>query len=98
MANKIVDFADRETEKIYNEEFSSQIPPKIVKSALRKLQLIDNASNINDLRSPPGNHLEQLNGFTEPKKYSIRINNQYRICFFYEDGRFYKVQIIDYHC
>lgn len=98
MANKIVDFADRETEKIYNEELSSRIPPDIVKSALRKLQLIDNASNINDLRSPPGNRLEQLNGFHNQKKYSIRINDQYRICFFYKDERFYEVQIIDYHC
>ncbi|MCZ7602885.1 MAG: type II toxin-antitoxin system RelE/ParE family toxin [Melioribacteraceae bacterium] len=63
---------------------------------MRKLLLIDAAVNLNDLRVPPGNRLEKLTGNLKGK-YSIRINNQYRIIFEFEDGNAYKVEIIDYH-
>lgn len=63
---------------------------------LRKLIMLDNASCINDLRVPPGNRLEKLSG-DRSGQYSIRINDQYRICFTENDGDFYDVEITDYH-
>lgn len=76
----IKNFADKETEKIYHQQFSKKLPQSIQKTALRKLMMIDNASDLNDLRIPPANHLESLQGIREGQ-YSIRINDQYRICF-----------------
>lgn len=76
----ILSFADKETEKIFEQKFSKKLPQSIQRIALRKLIMIDNAENINDLRIPPANHLEQLSGDREGQ-YSIRINNQFRICF-----------------
>ncbi|OTA71129.1 type II toxin-antitoxin system RelE/ParE family toxin [Limosilactobacillus reuteri] len=75
----ILSFADKETEKIFEQKFSKKLPQSIQRIALRKLIMIDNAENINDLRIPPANHLEQLSGDREGQ-YSIRINNQFRIC------------------
>ncbi|NVY95884.1 type II toxin-antitoxin system RelE/ParE family toxin [Lactobacillus sp. DCY120] len=93
----IKDFADKETKKIYNQNFSKKLPQDIQKISLRKLIMIDSAENINDLRIPPANHLEQLHGNREGQ-YSIRINNQYRICFNFKDRNcFYNVEITDYH-
>lgn len=93
----IKSFADKETEKIYNQIFSKNLPISIQKIALRKLMMLDNASNVNDLRVPPANHLEKLHGNREGQ-YSIRINNQYRICFSIENSNdFNDVEIIDYH-
>jgi len=89
-------FADKETEKVFNQEFSKRIPQSIQKTALRKLIMIDNALNINDLRVPPANHLEELSG-NLAGYYSIRINEQYRIIFTEKDGDFYNVKIVDYH-
>ena len=76
----IKNFADKETEKIYNQEFSKKLPQSIQRIALRKLIMIDNATSLEDLRIPPANHLELLHGNREGQ-YSIRINAQYRICF-----------------
>ncbi|WP_326521332.1 type II toxin-antitoxin system RelE/ParE family toxin [Limosilactobacillus viscerum] len=76
-------FGNRETEKIFYQQFSLKYPLEIQKVALRKLMLIDNADGINDLRVPPANHLEKLKG-KRIGQYSIRINRQYRICFFGE--------------
>ena len=73
-------FGNRETEKIFYQQFSLKYPLEIQKVALRKLMLIDNADGINDLRVPPANHLEKLKG-KRISQYSIRINRQYRICF-----------------
>ena len=70
----ILSFADKETEKIFEQKFSKKLPQSIQRIALRKLIMIDNAENINDLRIPPANHLEQLSGDREGQ-YSIRINN-----------------------
>lgn len=93
----IKNFSDKETEKIYKQIFSKKIPQSIQKVALRKLIMIDNAQKLEDLRIPPSNHLEQLNGEREGQ-YSIRINNQYRICFTLgEKCDFYDVEIVDYH-
>ncbi len=89
-------FADRETEKIYNQTFSKKLPQSIQRIALRKLIMIDNAQSLEDLRMPPANHLEKLEG-NRDGQYSIRINNQYRICFKTEGNNFYDVEIVDYH-
>ena len=93
----IKSFADKETEKIYNQFFSKKLPQNIQKIALRKLIMIDNAGCLRDLLIPPGNRLEALQG-TREGQYSIRINDQYRICFRLEGKNdFYDVAIIDYH-
>ena len=92
----IQSFADRETELIYNQDFSRRLPNTIQKVALRKLMMIDNAKTLDDLRIPPNNRLEQLHGDREGQ-FSIRINDQWRICFTIIDGHFYNVEIVDYH-
>ena len=89
-------FADRETEKVYNQTFSKKLPQNIQSVALRKLIMIDNAGCLEDLRVPPANHLEKLDG-DRKGQYSIRINDQYRICFQVEGNNFFDVEIVDYH-
>ena len=89
-------FADKETEKIYSQRFSKKLPQSIQRIALRKLIMIDNAQNLEDLRIPPANHFERLAGDREGQ-YSIRINDQYRICFEADGNNFYDVEIVDYH-
>ena len=96
IVNMIKTFADKETNRIYNQKFSKVLPRDIQRIALRKLIMIDNASDINDLRVPPSNHLEKLRGDREGQ-YSIRINDKYRICFVERSGDFYDIEIIDYH-
>ncbi|SHK51885.1 type II toxin-antitoxin system RelE/ParE family toxin [Fibrobacter sp. UWH4] len=92
----IQSFADRETELVYNQEISKRLPNTIQKVALRKLMMIDIAKNLNDLRIPPNNRLEALHGDREGQ-FSIRINDQWRICFSMNEGNFYNVEIVDYH-
>lgn len=89
-------FKNIETMRIYEQHYVKRIPQDVAKIALRKLIMIDNAENINDLRVPPGNRLEKLLG-ERAGQYSIRINDQYRICFFEKDNNFYDVEIVDYH-
>ena len=89
-------FADKETKKIFEQYYSKKIPESIQRVALRKLILMDNAANLDDLRIPPGNRLEALSG-DRAGQYSIRINDQYRICFKYRDDSFFDVEIVDYH-
>ena len=89
-------FADRETEKIYHQQFSRKLPQSIQKVALRKLMMIDNADSLEDLRVPPANHLEMLHGDREGQ-YSIRINDQFRVCFDVFENGFDRVEIVDYH-
>ena len=72
------------------------MPREIQQVALRKWRMINNAKNINDLRIPPANRLEKLSGNREGK-HSIRINDQWRICFVWKDGDAYDVEITDYH-
>ncbi len=92
----IKSFADRETEKIYHQIFSKKLPQNIQRVALRKLIMIDKAGCLEDLRVPPANRLEALHG-DRAGQYSIRINDQYRICFVTEGNDFYQVEIVDYH-
>ena len=92
----ILGFRDKEAEMIYNQQFSRKLPQSIQKIALRKLIMIDKAESLQDLRVPPANHLEMLGGNREGQ-YSIRINQQYRICFKVVPGGFTDVEIVDYH-
>lgn len=92
----IKSFADKETEKVYHQTFSKKLPQSIQRTALRKLIMIDNAGCLEDLRIPPANRLEALTG-DRSGQYSIRINDQYRICFVFEGKDFYDVEIVDYH-
>ena len=89
-------FADKETRKIWNEEHSKRLPPEIQQRALIKLAMINHAIDINDLRIPPANRLEALKG-DRSGQFSIRINQQWRICFRWENGHAHEVEITDYH-
>ncbi|MFO8035170.1 MAG: type II toxin-antitoxin system RelE/ParE family toxin [Anaerolineales bacterium] len=92
----IKSFADKETRKIYQREFSKHLPTDIQQAALRKLRMLNNAQSVQDLRSPPGNRLEKLKGEREGQ-YSIRINNQWRVCFEWHEDDAHQVEITDYH-
>lgn len=94
----ILSFADKETEKIFYQEFSRKLPESIQKVALRKLILIDAADRLSDLRIPPANHLEMLAG-DRAGQWSIKINDQWRIVFVPLDGgaNYGEVEIVDYH-
>ena len=92
----IKSFKTKETEKIYHREISQKFPHEIQRNALRKLWMIDAAPDINALRIPPSNHLEALKG-KRKGQYSIRINDKYRICFNWDSGDAYDVEIVDYH-
>lgn len=92
----IKSFACKETQKIFNQEYSKKFPASINRIGLRKLILVDNAESLNDLKVPPGNMLEALKGDRQGQ-YSIRINSKYRICFSEAEGNYYDVEIVDYH-
>ena len=89
-------FADAETEKIWNGVKSRKLPPDIQNKALVKLRMLNRAMTIDDLRNPPGNRLEKLKR-NYRDKYSIRINERWRVVFAWEEGGASNVQIIDYH-
>lgn len=89
-------FESKETEKIWKGERSSKIPPEIQKVGRRKLRMINNSIDLNDLRIPPSNRLEKLIGNLKDF-HSIRINDQWRIIFIWEAGHAQEVEIIDYH-
>jgi toxin HigB-1 len=89
-------FADKEAEKIFNREFSRQLPNDIQLIARRKLEVLDAAEILNDLRIPLSNRLEKLKG-NRRHQHSIRINDKWRICFEWRDSNAYEVEIIDYH-
>jgi len=89
-------FHCKETEKIFNREFSKQLPESIQQIALRKLRMLDSAMDLRDLMASPSNKLEKLKG-ERKEQYSIRINDQWRICFKWESNNAYSVEIIDYH-
>jgi proteic killer suppression protein len=92
----IESFADPEAEKIFKGVVSRKLPLTIQKTARRKLVYLDDADDLRDLFAPPGNRLETLHGDREGQ-YSIRINNQYRVCFKWEKGKARDVEIVDYH-
>ena len=89
-------FACKETVKIWREEFSRKLPTQGQKLALRKLRMLDAATRLDSLRVPPGNRLELLKG-DRAGQHSIRINEQWRICFRWHDGYADAVEIVDYH-
>ncbi|MFZ5923404.1 MAG: type II toxin-antitoxin system RelE/ParE family toxin [Chloroflexota bacterium] len=89
-------FKDDETQQIYRRQRSRKLPTSIQQVALRKLRMINNAISITDLRVPPANHLEKLSG-DRAGQWSIRINDQWRICFRWEGSDAYNVEITDYH-
>ena len=89
-------FGDKETEKVWKGEFSKKLPNEIQQIGRRKLRMINNSQDVNDLQIPPGNRLEKLSGDLEGF-WSIRINKQWRIIFEWESGNAEEVKIIDYH-
>ena len=92
----IVTFRDTETARIWRGEKSRRLPPDIQNVALRKLRLLNQSKELNDLRVPPGNRLEALRG-DRTGQHSIRINDQWRICFVWTAGGPQDVEIVDYH-
>lgn len=89
-------FRNRETEKLFRREHNRTVPASLRKAALRKLLLLDAADSLDDLRVHPGNRLEKLKGDRQGQ-HSIRINQQYRICFTWSEGNATEVEIVDYH-
>jgi len=92
----IKSFNSKETEKIWHGEFSRKIPNEIQQISRRKLRMLNNSSDLNDLKIPPSNMLEKLGG-NLIGMYSIRINIKLRIVFQWKDGNAFEVEIIDYH-
>ena len=92
----IKSFQDKETGKIFNRQTSRKLPQDIQHIARKKLVILDAAVQLNDLRTPPGNRLEALEK-DRKGQHSIRINDQWRICFKWSDGDAYDVEITDYH-
>ncbi|MCV9387386.1 type II toxin-antitoxin system RelE/ParE family toxin [Reichenbachiella ulvae] len=92
----ILSFGSKETEKVWNGERVKKWPLEIQTVGRRKLRMLNNSPNIADLRIPPSNRLEKLSGNLKDF-YSIRINDQWRIIFIWEDGNTQEVEIIDYH-
>jgi toxin HigB-1 len=89
-------FHCKETEKIFSREYSKKFPHSIQRSALRKLRMLNRANSLYDLKNPPGNRLEFLKS-DRKGQMSIRINEQYRICFEWYENDAYSVEIVDYH-
>ena len=92
----IKSFRDKETEKIFNRQLSGKLPQNIQRTARKKLVILDSAHELNDLRIPPGNRLEALKG-NRKDQHSLRINDQWRICFKWREADAYDVEITDYH-
>jgi toxin HigB-1 len=92
----IVSFRDPEAATIWDGRRSRRLPPDIQTVALRKLRLVNNARTLDDLRVPPGNRLE-ASAKDRRGQHSIRINDQWRICFVWRDGNAHQVEIVDYH-
>ena len=89
-------FANAETERFYATGKSRRLPPEILARAAKRLTQLDAATTIDDLRSPPSNRLEAL-GHDRKGQWSIRINDQWRVCFRFENGDAHEVEIVDYH-
>ena len=96
MSYMIMSFKDKETRLVYNEIFSKKLPQDIQRPALRKLVILHNSFSLTDLMLPPSNKLEKLHG-DRKGQYSIRINDQWRVCFMWKNNNAYDVEITDYH-
>ena len=92
----ITDFHDEDTLKVWCGEFSRRLPNQIQEVARRKLRMLNNAQRIEDLRIPPNNWLEAMKG-KRSGQWSIRINDQWRVCFVWNDGQASRVEICDYN-
>ena len=92
----IIDFRCKETKKIFDGAVSRKFPQIIQQRARRKLRMLNNARTLDDLRIPPSNHLEKLIG-DRIGQHSIKINDQWRICFVWQEGIVIDVEIVDYH-
>lgn len=92
----IKSFKDKETRKVFDRKYSKKLPETIQQRALRRLRMIDTATDIKDLRVPPGNRLEALVG-KRKGQHSIRISNQWRICFVWDKDDAFDVKFVDYH-
>jgi len=92
----IESFASKETEKIFQGHISKELPLEIQRTTRRKLIYLDEAEDLHDLQVPSGNRLEKLKG-VRASQYSIRINDQWRICFDWIDNKSRNVEIVDYH-
>ncbi|MBE5229761.1 MAG: type II toxin-antitoxin system RelE/ParE family toxin [Microcystis aeruginosa PMC 728.11] len=92
----IQNFKDKEAQKVFERKHSRKLPLDIQQVALRKLRMLNRAETLQDLRVPPANRLERLVGDREGQ-YSIRVNDQWRICFFWQNGDALDVEIVDYH-
>ena len=89
-------FASKETERLFRRKSSRKLPHTIQQRARMKLEILEAAERLEDLRIPPSNHLEKLSG-NRAGQYSIRVNEQWRICFEWYEGDAYDVEIVDYH-
>ncbi len=92
----IKNFKNHEAAKLFNRISSRRLPRDIQRAALRKLRMLNRAQSLDDLRAPPGNRLEALKG-PRQGQHSVRINDQWRLCFVWRDGDAYEVEITDYH-
>ncbi|HJT70259.1 MAG TPA: type II toxin-antitoxin system RelE/ParE family toxin [Terriglobales bacterium] len=92
----IASFRDAETQRLWRTGKSRRLPSNVVRRAFRKLALLNAAVALENLRVPPGNNLEALHG-NRVGQHSIRINDQYRICFRWHEGNAYAAEIVDYH-
>lgn len=89
-------YRNKDTQAVAERRRVRRLPEDIQRRAQRKLMILNNATNVNDLRVPPGNRLEALSGDRDGQ-HSVRINDQWRICFVWSDGNAYEVEIVDYH-
>ncbi len=92
----IISFKCKETEKIWNGKVSRKFSSDIQQKALRALRKLNEAREVNDLQQPPSNHLKRLEG-TRKGQWRIRVNRQWRICFYWENNEAYDVELVDYH-
>ena len=89
-------YGDKDTQAVAERRRAPKLPEDIQRRAQRKLMILNNATNLDDLRIPPGNRLKALSG-DRAGQHSIRLNNQWRVCFVWRDGNAYQVEIVDYH-
>ena len=92
----IRNFTDVDSERLFNTGKSKKFPPDIIKRTVKRLTQLDAATRLEDLRMPPSNHLEALSG-KRAGQHSIRINDQWRLCFRFKNGEAFDVEIADYH-
>jgi toxin HigB-1 len=92
----IKSFADKRTQELYSQGMTKKFPADVATRAARKLEYVHLAEHLDDLRVPPGNRLHPISG-NRQGQHSISINDQWRICFRFEDGDAYEVEVCDYH-